>query len=184
MKPIGPLMIEHRTIEKMVALLGAELQRIVKRGEPDPVLIYTAVDFFRTYADRTHHGKEEDILFKELEKKPLKPDEKRIMKELVEEHVIARQTVRALNEATANYANGDRENLKTIIENLKALVELYPKHIKKEDKGFFYPVQEYFSPIEQETMLQAFGEFDRNMIHEKYKKVVEEMQARQTKSLA
>jgi len=27
------------------------------------------VDFFRTYADSTHHGKEEDILYRDLIKK-------------------------------------------------------------------------------------------------------------------
>ena len=32
----------------------------------DPVFIDTAVDFIHTYADRCHHGKEEDILFKAL----------------------------------------------------------------------------------------------------------------------
>jgi hemerythrin-like domain-containing protein len=33
------------------------------------LFIDTAVDFIRTYADRCHHGKEEDILFRNLAKK-------------------------------------------------------------------------------------------------------------------
>ena len=67
MKPIGPLMMEHRTIEGMVTLLASELARIKGGKNADVVLISAAVDFFRTYADRTHHGNEEDLLFKALE---------------------------------------------------------------------------------------------------------------------
>jgi hemerythrin-like domain-containing protein len=35
------------------------------------------------YADRTHHGKEEDILFRDLEKKSLPPNHTKIINELV-----------------------------------------------------------------------------------------------------
>jgi hemerythrin-like domain-containing protein len=178
MKPIGPLMIEHRTIEKMVKLISVELRHIGETGKTDPLFIAAAVDFFRTYADRTHHGKEEDILFKELEKKELAPELQRVMNELVAEHVIARETVRVIDDALAAYTAGDHGNLKTIVDNLNKLVKLYPQHIEKEDKHFFYPMQEYFDEKEQSAMLQAFWEFDRQMIHEKYKNVVEEMKSR------
>ena len=66
MLPIGLLMKEHRLIERMVGLLVKELDRTKKVNDLNPVFIDSAVDFFRTYADRTHHGKEEDILFREL----------------------------------------------------------------------------------------------------------------------
>jgi len=35
----------------------------------------------------------------------------------------------------------------------------------------------YFSQEEQDSMLQKFYEFDRNMIHEKYRKVVEKYES-------
>lgn len=178
MKPIGPLMKEHRTIERMVALLDAELQRIKDGRKADPVLIAAAVDFFRIYADRTHHGKEEDLLFKALEKKPMPPGLKTIMDELVAEHVIARETVRALSDAIDSYSRSANDAVTSIMDNLEKLVELYPKHIEKEDKHFFYPVQDLFDRNEQDAMLQDFWEFDRNMIHEKYIRVVEDMKER------
>jgi hemerythrin-like domain-containing protein len=52
------------------------------------------------------------------------------------------------------------------------LVTLYPAHIEKEDKRFFYPCLEYFSREEQDKMLAEFWEFDRKMIHEKYQNVI------------
>ncbi len=178
MKPIGPLMMEHRTIERMVALLASELTRAKTEKDADTVLIITAVDFFRTYADRTHHGKEEDILFKALEKKKLTPELGRVMHELLAEHVIARKTIGALQDATVAYAGGSHNYLEVIIENLGKLVELYPKHIAKEDRHFFKPVQDLFTEEEQQAMLRDFWEFDRNMIHEKYTQVVEAMKHR------
>ena len=69
MKPIGPLMWEHRLIEKLVQTLKTEIGKIREQDEINIVLIDQAVDFFRTYSDRTHHGKEEEILFRDLAKK-------------------------------------------------------------------------------------------------------------------
>jgi hemerythrin-like domain-containing protein len=63
MNPIGPLMWEHRLIEKMLRLFDGEIRKINELDRVDTVFIDTAVDFIRIYADRTHHGKEEDILF-------------------------------------------------------------------------------------------------------------------------
>ena len=73
MKPIGPLMREHRLIERMVLLMERELGGISGGKEANPLVIDSAVDFFRTYADRTHHSKEEDILLRELSGKRLAP---------------------------------------------------------------------------------------------------------------
>ena len=91
MMPAGPLMKEHRVIERMIELLRKEAERIAEAREVDPTFIDTAVDFIRTYADRTHHGKEEDILFRELAKKDLSGRHQRVMDELVEALVKAIQ---------------------------------------------------------------------------------------------
>ena len=174
MKPIGPLMREHRLIEDMVALLESELKRLGEENqEVNSLFIKSAIDFFRTYADRTHHGKEEDILFKALQRKNLVSEHQRIMDELVAEHIFARKTVSSLEGSITDYQKGSDDALGSIINSLKELIALYPKHIDKEDNHFFYPILDYFNNNEQDTMLQEFWEFDRQMIHEKYQKVVE-----------
>ena len=95
------------------------------------------------------------------------------MKELIEEHVFARQTTKALIEANNRYRNGDDTALDEITDKLKTLIEFYPKHIEKEDKVFFPASRVYFTDEEDQAMLAEFWEFDRQMIHEKYKSVVE-----------
>jgi hemerythrin-like domain-containing protein/rubredoxin len=173
MLPIGPLMQEHRLIERMVRKLQSELDRLSKEGTLDPEFILSAVDFFRTYADRTHHGKEEDILFKALEGKEMDDDLRSTMDKLVGEHVYARAMVGRLLESREQYLRGAPGALDQARETLKGLIELYPKHIEKEDKRFFYPCMELFTDSERAEMLEAFWEFDRGMIHWKYQNMVE-----------
>ncbi|MDD5342923.1 MAG: hypothetical protein PHW12_00730, partial [Smithella sp.] len=74
MKPIGPLMWEHRLIEKMLSSMMLHIDNIEKSKTVNPLIIDIAVDFVHTYADRTHHGKEEEILFRDLAKKDLTPE--------------------------------------------------------------------------------------------------------------
>jgi hemerythrin-like domain-containing protein len=179
MQARGPLMIEHRLIEQMLLAVKAVLDRTVLKHEIDPVFVDTAVDFIRVYADRTHHGKEEDILFQKMRNKPLSARDLRIMNELIEEHTFARKTTRALVDANNRYRNGDDTAFTEIADKLKILIEFYPKHIEKEDKEFFPTSRAYFTDEEDQAMLTEFWEFDRKMIHEKYKSVVEKFKNQQ-----
>lgn len=74
--------------------------------------------------------------------------------------------------AKDRYAQGDMGVQNEINVFLKELIEFYPAHIEKEDKHFFLPSMEYFNKEERNAMLQEFGEFDKGLIHEKYKQLV------------
>ena len=176
MQARGPLMIEHRLIERMIRQIKNVLKKIGATNEVDPLFIDIAVDFIRTYADRTHHGKEEDILFRDLKKKDLSNDDRRVMNELVKEHVFGRQTTKKLIEANSRYRNGDKSALTDIVGQLHTLVDFYPEHIEKEDKVFFPASRAYFTEQEDQAMLDEFWEFDKKMIHEKYKSVIEALE--------
>jgi hemerythrin-like domain-containing protein len=164
MKPIAPLLIEHRLIEKMVGVLQKESTDVSGGRKPDTPLIYVAVDFFRVYADKTHHGKEEDILFRDLSAKPLSEEHIGIVAELLEEHALARKNVAALFDANLRYEKGDSSAVSDMSAAMKILTQLYPVHIEKEDKRFFIPVMDYFTQDEQDKMLREFYLFDRNLI--------------------
>ena len=176
MKPRGPLMIEHRLIEKMFELVRKETKQIEELKQADPIFIDTTVDFVRMYADRTHHGKEEDILFRDLEKKDMGELDKKIMRELIDEHKYGRKMVKELVEAKERYLQGQTDALEVILDKLNGLVNFYPKHIEKEDKVFFPASENYFTQEEQDAMLEEFWRFDKEMIHEKYRSLVKELQ--------
>jgi len=176
MQARGPLMIEHRLIERMLTIIQDTLLLSEKTKIIDPLFVDKTVDFIRTYADYTHHGKEEDILFRDLNKKDISEPDRRVMNELIEEHVFGRKTTKALVEANARYRNGDSSALGDIASCLRTLVGFYPKHIEKEDKIFFPASRAYFSEAEEQAMLAEFWDFDRKIIHEKYKSVVEDLE--------
>lgn len=179
MTAIGELMIEHRLIERMIHLLAAAKQRMDTAGEVDTAFLDSAVDFIRSYADRCHHGKEEDILFRDLGARPLEEPYKQILHDLIQEHVYGRQTTKRLEEATARYRQGDEAALGEISAAAGDLVTFYPKHIEKEDRHFFVPVMDCFSKKELAEMLERFHEFDRQLFHDRYRGTVSQWEAQQ-----
>jgi hemerythrin-like domain-containing protein len=177
MQARAPLMIEHRVIERMIALIRSSLGEIESSQRVDPVFIDTVVDFIRMYADRTHHGKEEDIMFRRLESRKLSEEDRRIMEELIQEHVLGRRKTQSVVDANARYRRGDASALSDITAGLRELVGFYPQHIAKEDKIFFPAARKYVSDAEDRQMLSDFYEFDRRMIHEKYDLLIRELEA-------
>lgn len=179
MQARGPLMIEHRLIERMIKLIGKSSAAIEAGKNIAPGTIDTYADFIRTYADRLHHGKEEDILFRELRARPLTAADRRLMEELIEEHVQGRRVTGELVAANARLRQGDDTALPEIAAALATLADFYPRHIAKEDKVFFPAARQYFSEAEDQAMLAEFYEFDRKMIHEKYLELVQGLEAGQ-----
>ena len=173
MLPIGLLMKEHRLIERMIQLMEREIQNLKEGKMPNTAFIEGAIDFIKVYADRCHHGKEEDILFCDLGKKNISPEHKSIMDQLIQEHAWGRETLGKLINARNHYAQGDHSAHGEIIEQMEKLIKFYPKHIEKEDKHFFLPCMEYFSVEEKEAMLQECYDFDKQLIHEKYNAIVQ-----------
>jgi hemerythrin-like domain-containing protein len=171
--PVERLMSEHRLIEQMVSLVQKETERIAATGRMEPNFVAAAVDFFRTYADRYHHGKEEGILFKELSNKKLSDTHHKLMRELIDEHAFARKTVNSLESLKEKYVAGTTETQKDILELMSTLTELYPNHIRKEDTQFFFPSMEYLTQQEQEDMLHKFIEFDQNFTNKRYEKIIQ-----------
>lgn len=176
MLPSGPLMIEHRLIERMIELAGAEARRIDSGGEVDESFVEAMVDFMRSYADRTHHGKEEDILFRVLAELQLSDEDRGLMEQLVTEHAQARSLVGSLEAAARGVAGGQTDETTAVVTALTGIVRLYPEHISKEDKRFFPAAMGYLSDERKRTMLEEFADFDREMIHEVYRKTVERIE--------
>ena len=174
--PIDALMQEHRLIERMIAQMQKEATRMEETKMVNAKFVDVAVDFIRVYADRCHHGKEEGVLFRELHSKPMAPEIATMVMELINEHVYARKTTANLAKAKESYVNGNLDSLNDVVKLIKALVEFYPQHIEKEDKRFFGPSMECFTPQEQKAMLDEFWDFDRKIIHDHYAKVLDNLE--------
>jgi len=130
------------------------------------------VDFMKIYADRTHHGKEEHILFETLTDMDLSTEDRSLMKELIADHVRFRNMTDNLVSLKNVFIKGRKENLSEIVETMDMLVRHYPEHVRKEEERFFPASLGYLSEEKQKLILAQFWDYDKNMIHIKYTQVV------------
>lgn len=169
-------MIEHRLIERMLVLFAHEQHKIIETGNVDYAFLDMSLDFFKTYVDKFHHGKEENILFRELGAKPLAHEDRKMLNELIEEHRRTRSAVERLADARKQLPN-KKISLTEITQNMEILIKSYPVHIEKEDKHFFVSALNYLSVEEQTSMLEKSREFDRDFTRQRYTGIIKELEA-------
>lgn len=136
MDAIQTLKAEHQTIKRVLDALD----RFVEIPEADWADIERFVEFIRLYADRMHHGKEEDILFERLVASGF-PKQAGPLAVMYHEHDQGRALV---NELTAlGNRNGKRlpEDHKQLFTAARGYTELLRSHIHKED-NVLYPMAE------------------------------------------
>jgi hemerythrin-like domain-containing protein len=68
-KPTEELEREHRIIQQVVGGMAVLIEKLESGKEVDPAALTDLSEFLQTFGDRCHRGKEEDYLFKLLEKK-------------------------------------------------------------------------------------------------------------------
>lgn len=177
LSPVDALTVEHDLIRRVMRAMEGVVAQIAEDGLIDPLKLHRIADFVQTYAHRVHHGKEEEILFRELHEKDLEPAHRRIMEELAREHVEMRSLVGDLTEALEAYAGGDEESLRAIREALSGLIDMYPSHLEREEVDFFPSMEDYLDEDEMEAVLEEMAGHDRAMIHEKYGSLVDGLAA-------
>jgi hemerythrin-like domain-containing protein len=171
-------MVEHDLIRRVMTTLERQSARIEEEGDLDPVVLAEVLDFVTVYADSVHHGKEEEILFRQLHEKPLSADHRQTMEELAREHVEMRHLVDEIEDARQRYERGGKEELDTVRRAVDRLVEMYPAHMENEDQTFFPAAMKYLDDSDQENVLEEMRSHDRAMIHEKYGAVADHLDAR------
>lgn len=127
---------EHQRILKVMRVLGRMLDAGEKNGAWDFDAIGDCIAFFRLFADACHHGKEEELLFPELEARGI-PREGGPIGVMLYEHQMGRQFVRAMKDALGSARDGDREALSRLVEAGRGFIDLLTQHIHKEDHILF-----------------------------------------------
>jgi hemerythrin-like domain-containing protein len=123
--PMKKLVEEHGLIKRWVALIPEVIKNLEVESAEGRQLILDGIDFIRTYADKYHHAKEEEILFTYFD------EELDILKVMHADHQKGRSHVKAIGEAL------ETRDKAAIAEHLNAYRDLLTEHIKKEDEILF-----------------------------------------------
>ena len=118
-----------------------------------------AVAFFRDFADRCHHGKEEAHLFPALEAKGF-PRQGGPTGVMLHEHEQGRAHVRGMAEDIDAAAAGDAAALRQFIEHAEGYISLLREHIYKEDHVLFQLADRTLSEADQQALSAAFGQVE------------------------
>jgi hemerythrin-like domain-containing protein len=154
--PYAVLAREHRLIERALDVLGRicnEARRTKKLDAPDATQV---IQFLRDFADRTHHLKEESILFPAIESKSFFPG-----CGLVSEHQLGRERVKNMADAVEAASNGDAESVQVFVRQSRSLIAMLRDHIAKEDDCLANVVHREFSGEDLGSLTHQFEEVER-----------------------
>jgi hemerythrin-like domain-containing protein len=178
MRPTDTLMEEHRIIEQVLNCV-ARMADQCEAGQPlDTESASQAIDFIRTFADRCHHAKEEDLLFPLLEEKGFSR-EQGPTGVMLYEHEEGRRHVRAMAEAIDRVAAGDVGARERFVEHANAFVQLLRQHIFKEDHCLFPMADQALSAADQDQLCRSFERGEHEDLgsdtHDKYLRIADQL---------
>ena len=161
------LVDEHVLIKRMLALIPTIADFVENSVTVDKDLILSCVGFIRGYADKFHHMKEEDILFKYVD------EQSEIIKIMYEDHVTGRNHVKNVVEGAEN---GNKAQVK---EHLNGYRDLLTQHIKKEDEILYPWIERQMADNQIGELFQRCSAADASVGEElpkKYEKFIIELE--------
>jgi hemerythrin-like domain-containing protein len=154
---------EHDVILGMLATLEI-IARRVETGEAVTLPVLTDLqEFFMLYADRSHHGKEEVLLFPLLERKGV-PRVGGPVGCMLVEHDQGREFVRAMVGNAPACAAGKDSARNAWAQAAREYVNLLRNHIWKENEVLFLMADRLLSSEEQVTLAKEFEKVEEEKI--------------------
>jgi hemerythrin-like domain-containing protein len=177
-KAIDRLMEEHEVILKVLGSLET-LADVLEKGERvERGTIKKYAELLRNFADKCHHGKEEDQLFvKMIEHGFSKKDGPLAV--MLQEHETGRAHVRTLMAIGEKSGPLSAEESQEVIKNARSFAELLQSHIVKEDRVLYGMAEKVIPAQEIEKMAEDFEKFELEVTgegaHEKWHALAHEL---------
>lgn len=171
MRPTDVLKNEHRVIEQVLDCLEKIADQANSSEPLDWSAVQQIVDFFRNFADRCHHGKEEICLFPLLESRGFSRQfgPTGVM---LNEHDEGRGYLNAMAAAADQGLQGDPQAVGRFLGPARNYVALLREHIRKEDHCLFPMADQALSEIDQRSLLRSFEAVELQDVapdeHQKY----------------
>ena len=152
---------EHRRIERVLDALGRIADEARRTRQLNGPAAELAIRFLREFADRTHHLKEERILFPAITAQGHFPG-----CGLISEHEEGRERLSRMVDAARRAMNGDEEATRLFVRTARSFISFLRDHITKEDECLADVVNVTFSRDGHERLLEQFDEMERREVGE------------------
>jgi hemerythrin-like domain-containing protein len=163
MKPTEELKKEHEAIKLMLQILEKISEKLESGESVDTDHLDKIVEFIQVFADKCHHGKEEDLLFKEMEAVGF-PRDQGPVGVMLREHEVGRSYVQNMKDGVAKLKTGDTKSASVIAKNARDYASLLSQHIEKED-NILYPMAEGRLPeAKLEELKKGFEKVEKERI--------------------
>lgn len=131
---IQKLVDEHTVIQNALVVLRVITQRVTRKRPTGTSDLRALIHFFREYADKIHHGCEEEILFERLQRSRSLSG---MIQKLGSQHTMGRIFLGEMSEAVAGAQEGRRGWRQRFEESAAAYHTLLSIHICDENHLFF-----------------------------------------------
>jgi len=185
MRPTEILKHEHEVIGQMLKVTEVISRLLISGQKVDPEHLEQVIHFFKGFADRCHHGKEENLLFKAMIKAGLSSEGGPI-RFMLSEHEMGREYIRMMAKGAEEYkkAQGNASGL-DFVTGAQHYVSLLAQHIRKEDTILFVLADKILSEKQQIELKQDFEKMEHDEMgvgtHEHYLKILDDLKARYLK---
>jgi hemerythrin-like domain-containing protein len=160
---IATLMNEHRVIEKVLAALEATATEASDGAEIPRARVADLAEFFAGFADRCHHGKEEDLLFRRLVERGI-PAENGPIAVMLSEHEEGREHVRALAALGRGAGPLSPAERDALVAHADGYAPLLAHHIMKEDRVLYPMALTTLSPEGLDDLARRYHEFEEGVM--------------------
>jgi hemerythrin-like domain-containing protein len=178
MKAIQQLKDEHEGIKLMLSIMEKISNDLEKGKDMNKEHYFKIIEFLKGFADKCHHGKEEDILFPAMVKHGI-PKEGGPIAAMLNEHQLGRGHIKSLSSAFEEFKDGNKLAINKIISSSMSYVELLRNHIEKENNVLFMMADKVLNESEQSEIFEAFEILEVEKIgvgkHEEYHHLLKEL---------
>ncbi|MDD4142954.1 MAG: hemerythrin domain-containing protein [Bacteroidales bacterium] len=156
-KAIQDLRKEHDAILYVLRILGKMMQSDNSNSETLLRYYGEVVYFLKIFADKCHHGKEENYLFKELINKGI-PNEGGPVGVMLHEHDQGREYIAQMSRSF------DENNIEGFNNAAILYSDLLRQHIEKENNVLFMIADRVINEQEQNRLFEQFEQHEENVI--------------------
>jgi len=171
---------EHDAILRMLDATEEVVHRLDAGNAVAPRVLEGLLEFFRLFADRCHHGKEEDLLFPKLHEKGM-PREMGPIGVMLHEHEQGRAFVREMAQAAADYATSQPQAAARWTAAASGYASLLREHIYEENNILFVMAEQLLTPEEQRQLSAQFEKVEAEKMgegtHERLHALMEQLVA-------